>query len=165
MEKEGNNSESLIKKAWLRALLFWIFSGIASNTMNLFALIVFVVFSGITFSHFMDPSFLLSDYGVLPMLIMYSAGMAGMLFFLFIFKRLIDREKISTIGISIKGYIYDLACGSIIGIVLISAGFFILYAFNYLDVAAIEFKPVDLSVSFILFIVVSFDRPTFFAIS
>ena len=146
----------LIKKGWLRALLFFLSFFIIVAFFDLIGLAIFSQFSEYNFEEFIsDPELIMQNK---MMLLMMFCQLLGTLFTVWIFQTFVNKESFTSIGLRFTNYESDLFQGLLVGGTLISSGFLILFVFNLIEVDLTYFSFYDQIFYFFLFIIVSLNE-------
>ena len=147
----------LIKRGWLRSLLFFFSFFIIVALFNIIGIVIASVFSVYGFEEFLSDQELLMGNKMMMMTTMVSQ-LAGALFTVWIFQKFVSRESFTSIGLRFEGYKNDLYQGLLVGAGLISVGFLTLVIFNLISVDLTYFSPYDQVFYLILFAVVSLNE-------
>ena len=146
----------LIKKGWLRALLFFLSFFIIVAFFDLIGLAIFSQFSEYNFEEFIsDPELIMQNK---MMLLMMFCQLQGTLFTVWVFQTFVNKESFTSIGLRFTNYESDLFQGLLVGGTLISSGFLILFVFNLIEVDLTYFSFYDQIFYFFLFIIVSLNE-------
>ncbi len=162
MTDQTNNEiqqSPLIKYGWLRAILFLVAAIIATGILSFVGMIVIAVVFGIDpGSMITDSRNILRDLGLPANIVLTLFGFSGMLFTAWIFRRFIDKKSFKSLGFSFSPFRNDFFMGLILGIILISVGFGILYASGMLSVVDTNVNIVLLIGYLTLFTIASFNE-------
>ena len=147
----------LIKRGWLRSLLFFLSFFIIVALFNIIGIVIASVFSVYGFEEFLSDQELLMQNKMMMMTTMVSQ-LAGALFTVWIFQKFVSRESFTSIGLRFEGYKNDLYQGLLVGAGLITIGFLTLVIFNLISVDLTYFSLYDQVFYLILFAVVSLNE-------
>jgi len=147
----------LIKRGWLRSLLFFLSFFIIVALFNIIGIVVASFFSVYGFEEFLSDQELLMGNKMMMMMTMVSQ-LAGALFTVWIFQKFVSRESFTSIGLRFEGYKNDLYQGLLVGAGLITIGFLTLVIFNLISVDLTYFSLYDQVFYLILFAVVSLNE-------
>jgi membrane protease YdiL (CAAX protease family) len=147
----ATGNKPLIESGWLRALLYAIVT-LAVVLLAIFGIGILTALAGGT--EFIEageesPTRFLLTYGIISLVMV---GLA------FLFRRMIDREQIRTMGFQWQGYGRQAVAGGFLGILLVCIGSLVLVSFRFLYFTAVDFNAGDLLVSLLLFILVTFTE-------
>ena len=147
----------LIKRGWLRSLLFFLSFFIIVALFNIIGVVIASFFSVYGFEEFLSDQELLMGNKMMMMMTMVSQ-LAGALFTVWIFQKFVSRESFTSIGLRFEGYKNDLYQGLLVGAGLITIGFLTLVIFNLISVDLTYFSLYDQVFYLILFAVVSLNE-------
>ena len=147
----------LIKRGWLRSLLFFLSFFIIVALFNIIGIVIASFFSVYGFEEFLSDQELLMGNKMMMMTTMVSQ-LAGALFTVWIFQKFVSRESFTSIGLRFEGYKNDLYRGLLVGAGLITIGFLTLVIFNLISVDLTYFSLYDQVFYLILFAVVSLNE-------
>jgi membrane protease YdiL (CAAX protease family) len=154
-----NEIGPIIKYGWLRALLFLIASLIVTSIGSALGLIVVSVLFGVDLSEmFQDTSNIIKNLGVWSFMVVNLFGMLGLLFTAWNFRRFIDRKSFKSLGFAFREYKMDFIQGMLLGIGLISLGFFLLWLFGFLTIESLMFIPISILGYIFLFFIVAVNE-------
>ena len=146
----------LIKKGWLRALLFFLSFFIIVALFDLIGILIVSQFSEYSFEEFIsDPELIMQNK---MMLLMMFCQLLGTLFTVWVFQTFVNKESFPPIGLRFANYESDFFQGLLVGGILISSGFFILFIFNLIEVKLTYFSFYDQIFYFFLFVIVSLNE-------
>ena len=146
----------LIKKGWLRALLFFFSFFIIVAFFDLIGILIVSQFSEYGFEEFIsDPELIMQNK---MMLLMMFCQLLGTLFTVWVFQTFVNKESFLSIGLRFTNYDSDFLQGLLVGGVLISSGFLILFIFNLIEVDLTYFSFYDQIFYFFLFVIVSLNE-------
>ena len=146
----------LIKKGWLRALLFFFSFFIIVALFDLIGILIVSQFSEYGFEEFIsDPELIMQNK---MMLLMMFCQLLGTLFTVWVFQTFVNKESFTSIGLRLANYESDFFQGLLVGGVLISSGFLILFVFNLIKVDLTYFSFYDQIFYLFLFIIVSLNE-------
>jgi membrane protease YdiL (CAAX protease family) len=141
----------LISYGWLRAFLYVVISAISM----LAALIVAGVVVGLTAGKDVVEN---GEDSIIEFLFTYCIIALLMIGFAFLFRKLIDRQSILSLGFHWKGFLNQAISGFFIALLLLSVGSLILVLFKFLFFTGVELHIGDLIYSVLLFVIVSFTE-------
>ena len=147
----------LIKRGWLRSLLFFLSFFIIVALFNIIGIVIASAFSVYGFEEFLSDQELIMQNKMMMMMTMVSQ-LAGALFTVWIFQKFVSRESFTSIGLRFEGYKNDLYQGLLVGAGLITIGFLTLVIFNLISVDLTYFSLYDQAFYLILFAVVSLNE-------
>jgi len=147
----------LIKRGWLRSLLFFLSFFIIVALFNIIGIVIASFFSVYGFEEFLSDQELLMGNKMMMMTTMVSQ-LAGALFTVWIFQKFVSRESFTSIGLRFEGFKNDLYQGLLVGAGLITIGFLTLVIFNLISVDLTYFSLYDQVFYLILFAVVSLNE-------
>ena len=145
-----------IKYGWLRAVLFFISFFIFIAVFDLIGIAIVSSISEYSFEEYISDTKLLMENKM--MLLMMVSQLFGTLFTVWIFQKFINRESFTSIGLEFSEYKDDFVSGLLFGAGLIALGFGVLYIFNCLSIASIQFSLIDQLFYLSLFGVVSLNE-------
>ena len=146
----------LIKKGWLRALLFFLSFFIIVALFDLIGILIVSQFSEYSFEEFIsDPELIMQNK---MMLLMMFCQLLGTLFTVWFFQIFVNKESFPSIGLRFANYESDFFQGLLVGGILISSGFLILFIFNLIEVDLTYFSFYDQIFYFFLFVIVSLNE-------
>ena len=146
----------LIKKGWLRALLFFLSFFIIVAFFDLIGILIVSQFSEYGFEEFIsDPELIMENK---MMLLMMFCQLLGTLFTVLVFQTFVNKESFTSIGLSFVNYEGDFFQGILVGGALISSGFLILFVFDLIEVDLTYFSFYDQIFYLFLFIIVSLNE-------
>ena len=145
-----------IKYGWLRAVLFFISFFIFIAVFDLIGIAIVSSISEYSFEEYISDTKLLMENKM--MLLMMVSQLFGTLFTVWIFQKFINRESFTSIGLEFSEYKDDFVSGLLFGAGLIALGFGVLYIFNCLSIASIQFSLIDQLFYLYLFGVVSLNE-------
>ncbi|MDR0695038.1 MAG: CPBP family intramembrane metalloprotease [Prevotellaceae bacterium] len=85
-------------------------------------------------------------------------ALTGTLLLVFIFTRYIDRATFKNLGFQLKGHGKDIFLGIALGAIIMSLGFYILWASGEINITNIDFDSYKLLLSIVLFACISFNE-------
>lgn len=91
-------------------------------------------------------------------LMMQLSGLIALSLLIYIFRKLIDRKSILSLGFSIKNRAKDILAGFLVASGLIGGGTLILYAFGYVNFTNFQFNFQSTIISFLIFIIVALNE-------
>ena len=146
----------LIKRGWLRALLFFFTFFIFITLFDLVGIAIVAHYSEYGFEEFIsDPELIMENK---MMLLMMVCQLIGTLFTVGIFQKFISREDFVSIGLNFVGFKIDFYKGLLAGTVLICSGFILLTVLNLTLIYLTYFSFYDQIFYFILFSIVSLNE-------
>jgi len=146
----------LIKKGWLRALLFFLSFFIIVAFFDLIGILIVSQFSEYGFEEFIsDPELIMENK---MMLLMMFCQLLGTLFTVLVFQTFVNKENFTSIGLRFVNYENDFFQGILVGGALISSGFLILFVFDLIEVDLTYFSFYDQIFYLFLFIIVSLNE-------
>ena len=146
----------LIKKGWLRALLFFLSFFIIVAFFDLIGILIVSQFSEYGFEEFIsDPELIMENK---MMLLMMFCQLLGTLFTVLVFQTFVNKESFTSIGLRFVNYEGDFFQGILVGGALISSGFLILFVFDLIEVDLTYFSFYDQIFYLFLFIIVSLNE-------
>ena len=146
----------LIKKGWLRALFFFFSFFIIVALFDLIGILIVSQFSEYGFEEFIsDPELIMQNK---MMLLMMFCQLLGTLFTVWVFQTFVNKESFTSIGLRLANYESDFFQGLLVGGVLISSGFLILFVFNLIEVDLTYFSFYDQIFYLFLFVIVSLNE-------
>ena len=145
-----------IKYGWLRAVLFFISFFIFIAVFDLIGIAIVSSISEYSFEEYISDTKLLMENKM--MLLMMVSQLFGTLFTVWIFQKFVNRESFTSIGLEFSEYKDDFVSGLLFGAGLIVLGFGVLYIFNCLSIASIQFSLIDQLFYLSLFGVVSLNE-------
>tara|TARA_B100000575_G_scaffold285476_1_gene280795 strand:- start:823 stop:1689 length:867 start_codon:yes stop_codon:yes gene_type:complete len=146
----------LIKKGWLRALLFFLSFFIIVAFFDLIGILIVSQFSEYGFEEFIsDPELIMENK---MMLLMMFCQLLGTLFTVWVFQTFVNKENFTSIGLRFVNYENDFFQGILVGGALISSGFLILFVFDLIEVDLTYFSFYDQIFYLFLFIIVSLNE-------
>ena len=146
----------LIKKGWLRALLFFFSFFIIVALFDLIGILIVSQFSEYGFEEFIsDPELIMQNK---MMLLMMFCQLLGTLFTVWIFQTFVNKESFTSIGLRFANHESDFLQGLLVGGLLISLGFLILFIFNLIEVDLTYFSFYDQIFYLFLFVIVSLNE-------
>ncbi|MBT4250338.1 hypothetical protein HOD84_08365, partial [bacterium] len=111
----------LIKRGWLRALLFFFTFFIFITLFDLVGIAIVAYYSEYGFEEFIsDPELIMENK---MMLLMMVCQLIGTIFTVGLFQKFISREDFVSIGLNFVGFKIDFYKGLLAGTVLICSGF------------------------------------------
>ena len=126
----------LIKYGWINAIFFFIcflFFGL------IFHLIISIFFGGTVNKVLVRLDFE-SYWHLKEWVLIVVSNLFSILFWVWIFHKIINRQSFTSIGLEFSGYKDDFISGLLLGFGLTGLGFGILYTFNFLSVESIQFS-------------------------
>ena len=140
-----------IKKSWLRILLFMLaFLFVMIFTEGILSFVI----ASILEINFTDLGALLTNPDFVGIQIfIQSITLLTTFLVIWIFRKYIDRMSIISMGYDIKGRFKDIIYGFLVGFVLISLGFIILFIFNNLEIITVQYNSKIIFGSFFFFLV------------
>lgn len=146
----------LIKRGWLRALLFFFTFFIFITLFDLVGIAIVAHYSEYGFEEFIsDPELIMENK---MMLLMMVCQLIGTLFTVGIFQKFISREDFVSIGLNFVGFKIDFYKGLLAGTVLICSGFILLTVLNLTLIYLTYFSFYDQIFYFFLFTIVSLNE-------
>lgn len=147
---EITKKKPAIKLTWLRILLFMLaFLFVMILTEGLLSVLI----ASILKVNLMDLGSLLQNPDYLGVQILTQLFTLGTTFFvIWIFRKYIDRMSIISMGYDIRGKFKDIIYGFLVGFILISLGFIILYIFNSLEIVEVKYDTKIIFGSFFFFL-------------
>ncbi len=103
----------------------------------------------------------LNDLSVKQLLIIQFFGILSLVIVVYIYRRLVDKRSIVSMGFSLKNRFKEILVGFLIALAIIGGGSLILYAFNYVDFIFVHVDVYSLFLSFLLFIMVALNEEIF----
>lgn len=94
-------------------------------------------------------------------LILQISGLFALIFLIYIFRKLIDRKSIFSLGFSIKDKAKDILAGFLVASGLVGGGTLILFAFGYVNFTKVQFNFQSTIISFLIFIIVALNEEIF----
>lgn len=156
----------VIKNGWIRAIIFLLTYLLV---YGLFQFVGVILAAGITGYNMVEVTQLLQQTGAegtspglnisLPMQIM---GLFASILVVWLFRRLVDRKSIESLGLAWDGYQGDALYGFLWGIGLIGAGFVGLWATGYLSITAVSVNPGMILLYLFFFILVAISEELVF---
>src|SRR6056297_829579 len=147
------NKKPAIKQTWLRILLFILMYLIGSGLIQLFFGFLFMIIRGLSFQELQEMNSSSRENFSLIIFSQFMSLIAAALS-IWVFRKLIDRKSILSLGFNIKGRFKDIIAGFLLGFILQGLGFIILYLSNQLTVTEIAFNANAFFGSLVLFIIV-----------
>lgn len=146
----------LIKRGWLRALLFFFTFFIFITLFDLVGIAIVAYYSEYGFEEFIsDPELIMENK---MMLLMMVCQLIGTLFTVGLFQKFISREDFVSIGLNFVGFKTDFYKGLLVGTVLICSGFILLTVLNLTYIELTYFSFYDQIFYFFLFTIVSLNE-------
>ena len=146
----------LIKRGWLRALLFFFTFFIFITLFDLIGIAIVAYYSEYGFEEFIsDPELIMENK---MMLLMMVCQLIGTIFTVGLFQKFISREDFVSIGLNFVGFKIDFYKGLLAGAVLICSGFILLTVLNLTLIDLTYFSFYDQIFYFILFTIVSLNE-------
>lgn len=146
----------LIKRGWLRALLFFFTFFIFITLFDLVGIAIVAYYSEYGFEEFIsDPELIMENK---MMLLMMVCQLIGTLFTVGLFQKFISREDFVSIGLNFVGFKIDFYKGLLAGAVLICSGFILLTVLNLTLIDLTYFSFYDQIFYFFLFTIVSLNE-------
>ena len=145
-----------IKYGWLRAILFFISFFIIITVFDLIGIGIISSIGEHSFKELITDSALLMESKM--MLLMMVTQLCGTMVTVWLFQKFVNREDFTSIGLQFNGYEDDFFSGLLLGAGFIVLGFGLLYIFNFLSVASIQFSLIDQVFYLSLFAVVSLNE-------
>ena len=146
----------LIKKGWFRSLLFFFSFFIIVALFDLIGILIVSQFSEYSFEEFIsDPELIMQNK---MMLLMMFCQLLGTLFTVWVFQTFVNKESFPPISLRFANYESDFFQGLLVGGILISSGFLILFIFNLIEVKLTYFSFYDQIFYFFLFSIVSLNE-------
>lgn len=141
------DNKPLIEQGWIRAAVYIILSLVGTTAVML--LLFLLVPRSATGE---EPGTLLPFLFTYLVLSVLLVGLA------FLFRRIIDRQSIASMGFQWKGYSSHAAAGFFLGVLLLSLGSLLLVLLQFLFFTGVQFNITSLLSSLLLFIVVAFTE-------
>ena len=146
----------LIKRGWLRALLFFFTFFIFITLFDLVGIAIVAYYSEYGFEEFIsDPELIMENK---MMLLMMVCQLIGTIFTVGLFQKFISREDFVSIGLNFVGFKIDFYKGLLAGTVLICSGFIFLTVLNLTLIDLTYFSFYDQIFYFFLFTIVSLNE-------
>ena len=146
----------LIKRGWLRALLFFFTFFIFITLFDLVGIAIVAYYSEYGFEEFIsDPELIMENK---MMLLMMVCQLIGTIFTVGLFQKFISREDFVSIGLNFVGFKIDFYKGLLAGTVLICSGFILLIVLNLTLIDLTYFSFYDQIFYFFLFTIVSLNE-------
>ena len=146
----------LIKRGWLRALLFFFTFFIFITLFDLVGIAIVAFYSEYGFEEFIsDPELIMENK---MMLLMMVCQLIGTIFTVGLFQKFISREDFVSIGLNFVGFKIDFYKGLLAGTVLICSGFILLTVLNLTLIDLTYFSFYDQIFYFFLFTIVSLNE-------
>ena len=146
----------LIKRGWLRALLFFFTFFIFITLFDLAGIAIVAYYSEYGFEEFIsDPELIMENK---MMLLMMVCQLIGTIFTVGLFQKFISREDFVSIGLNFVGFKIDFYKGLLAGTVLICSGFILLTVLNLTLIDLTYFSFYDQIFYFFLFTIVSLNE-------
>ena len=146
----------LIKRGWLRALLFFFTFFIFITLFDLIGIAIVAYYSEYGFEEFIsDPELIMENK---MMLLMMVCQLIGTIFTVGLFQKFISREDFVSIGLNFVGFKIDFYKGLLAGTVLICSGFILLTVLNLTLIDLTYFSFYDQIFYFFLFTIVSLNE-------
>ena len=146
----------LIKRGWLRALLFFFTFFIFITLFDLAGIAIVAYYSEYGFEEFIsDPELIMENK---MMLLMMVCQLIGTIFTVGLFQKFISREDFISIGLNFVGFKIDFYKGLLAGTVLICSGFILLTVLNLTLIDLTYFSFYDQIFYFFLFTIVSLNE-------
>ena len=146
----------LIKRGWLRALLFFFTFFIFITLFDLVGIAIVAYYSEYGFEEFIsDPELIMENK---MMLLMMVCQLIGTIFTVGLFQKFISREDFVSIGLNFVGFKIDFYKGLLAGTVLICSGFILLTVLNLTLIDLTYFSLYDQIFYFFLFAIVSLNE-------
>ena len=146
----------LIKRGWLRALLFFFTFFIFITLFDLVGIALVAYYSEYGFEEFIsDPELIMENK---MMLLMMVCQLIGTIFTVGLFQKFISREDFVSIGLNFVGFKIDFYKGLLAGTVLICSGFILLTVLNLTLIDLTYFSFYDQIFYFFLFTIVSLNE-------
>ena len=146
----------LIKRGWLRALLFFFTFFIFITLFDLVGIAIVAYYSEYGFEEFIsDPELIMENK---MMLLMMVCRLIGTIFTVGLFQKFISREDFVSIGLNFVGFKIDFYKGLLAGTVLICSGFILLTVLNLTLIDLTYFSFYDQIFYFFLFTIVSLNE-------
>jgi len=159
LEIDDKENLPAIRQGWIRALLFTISSLISSFVVATFAFLLVVAVGGTDTSNFLaNPASITKEIGPLGMCVVAVFQFGGMFLILWIFRKFIDKETITSLGFTYNGFKRDLLSGLIFGTVFISVGYLFLSVLGNISVSDIQWPIEHLVLNLIFFTIVAFNE-------
>lgn len=155
------HSTPVIKSSWLRVLLFFIAFNVVYFAFQFIGIWLISIVTHQTFTQALQLfSSQINSGGVEinNLLILQFTIFLGTMAIVWLFRHFLDRKSISSLGFKLKKFKRDAAYGFILGIILISFGFFGLYLNGNIVIHQIHFAAGSLILSFIFFIIVALNE-------
>ena len=146
----------LIKRGWLRALLFFFTFFIFITLFDLVGIAIVAYYSEYGFEEFIsDPELIMENK---MMLLMMVCQLIGTIFTVGLFQKFISREDFVSIGLNFVGFKIDFYKGLLAGTVLSCSGFIVLTVLNLTLIDLTYFSFYDQIFYFFLFTIVSLNE-------
>ena len=146
----------LIKRGWLRALLFFFTFFIFITLFDLVGIAIVAYYSEYGFEEFIsDPELIMENK---MMLLMMVCQLIGTIFTVGLFQKFISREGFASVGLNFVGFKIDFYKGLLAGTVLICSGFILLTVLNLTLIDLTYFSLYDQIFYFFLFAIVSLNE-------
>ena len=142
------DNKPLVPQGWLRALSYILVS-------------VILVFAGSAVAEGFFPDLTNTNPEETPLrriILSYSVVTIILVTLAFVFRKLVDKQSILSMGFEWKGYRRQAASGFFLGILLLCIGSLVLVLLQFLFFTAMSFHPAELCLSLVFFIIVSFTE-------
>jgi membrane protease YdiL (CAAX protease family) len=143
-------NKPLIQQGWLRAMLYIL--------LSLSMVYVTSAILGRIITRFGLAGAQEEDMPIQGILLSYSVVTVVLITMAFLFRKLIDKQSVLSMGFRWKGYGKHAAAGFFLGILLLSAGALVLVLLQFLFFTSAEFHPGELLLSLLFFIIVAFTE-------
>ncbi len=141
------NKKVLLEKGWLRVLIYLIIAFVCTIPIGLLAY------------EFNSTNTVKNDvYKVtepLQLLSIYLSSNVGLVFAVFVCRKLIDKKTIMSLGFSVRNFVNDGLAGFFIAVLILCIGSLILVSFNYLSFTGYGFSIENLLLQLLLFVLVA----------
>jgi len=147
--------QPMISTGWVRAVLATVLV-IAFSTLALIPMMALGVIS--TNMLELPTNDLFDAIGINMMTLFMFLQLFVMLFIITIFRKLVDRKSILSLGFEFSAYKMDLLKGLVLGAGLIAVGFLFLYAFDFILIVNADLGGIKWLSYIILFVIVAFNE-------
>lgn len=151
----------LTDRAWIRVLFFLVSFFFINLVMQVGSMYFLSLMAGEPFSEFavdFQNRVAEADVPIGPMLLIQTAGFAGMLGLVFLFRHYLDHKSVRSLGLRIRGWSKDALLGFGLGVALIGVGFGVLWILDMITITSTHFALGSLLISLLFYLVVSLNE-------
>ncbi|MFP5041426.1 CPBP family intramembrane glutamic endopeptidase [Parasediminibacterium sp. JCM 36343] len=139
-----------IRQGWLRALVFFFVGLVISG--------IFATITGEIIERGIFGGTITFRGTLIGTLIFYLVNNIGLLFCLWYFRRVIDRQSVGSLGLSWKGFGSDALLGFVVAVATLSLGTFLLYLGGNLTIRGFSFDAQNVMVAILFYVIVAFSE-------